>query len=77
MAAALTICADNGWWIAYHLLSLNPMYVLDTRARWFTDMGLKELVPWQETIAMTLSLLYLVVALAVVLRRAVMRRDLR
>lgn len=76
MAAVLTICADNGWWVAYHLLSLNPMYALDTRARWFTDMGLKELVPWQETIVMTLSLLYLAVALTVALRWVVTRRDL-
>ena len=76
VTAALSICASNGWWIAYHLLSLNPMYVLDTRARWFTDMGLKELVPWQETIVMTLSVLYLAVALAVAVRRA-SRRDLR
>ncbi|OZG62262.1 ABC-2 family transporter protein [Bifidobacterium lemurum] len=75
LAAVLTICADNGWWGAYHLLSLNPMYALDVRARWFTDMGLKELVPWQETIAMTLSLLYLAAVLAVALRRGV-HRDL-
>ncbi|WP_214309487.1 hypothetical protein [Bifidobacterium simiarum] len=66
------VCAQNGWWEAYHLIVLiaaGPMHALLTRSMWFTDMGLKALVPWQESIETLASAIILAIAVKMACRR--------
>ncbi|MBT1172876.1 hypothetical protein JS528_05810 [Bifidobacterium sp. MA2] len=67
--AALTVCEDRHWWIAYQLLSAHPAYALANQSQWFTDMSYDAVVPWQETWSVAVGLAVAVVALTVAVRR--------
>lgn len=62
-------------WILVQATSMQPMYVLATAGLWFTGMGLEEAVPWQECMAITVSLAYCALAL-VLARKAFSGKDL-
>lgn len=58
-----------GLWIACYLVSLSPPAVWMDQFAWFTEAGGNALIPWQETIGTTLSLVTLIAACALSLRR--------
>lgn len=54
MSSAL---ASLGLWSVYMLTTFSPVYLWLTINGWFTELGLGGLVPWQETMGLTLNLL--------------------
>ncbi|PLS30319.1 hypothetical protein Uis1B_1806 [Bifidobacterium margollesii] len=69
------ICSQNGWWGVYHLISAGPMHALLNRSMWFTDMGLKAVIPYQECIETLVSAVVLTIAVKAAWR-GFRRRDL-
>lgn len=44
-------CALNGWHTARVLMHAFPMPLLAVSRQWFTDLGLRSFIPWQEAAA--------------------------
>lgn len=47
---AQAVCALNGWNTARALMHVFPAPLLAVSGQWFTDLGLRSFIPWQEVL---------------------------
>ena len=48
---AQAVCALNGWHTARALMHVFPAPLLSVSGQWFTDLGLRSFIPFQEVAA--------------------------
>lgn len=65
----VSVLGELGWWAAYLIACFQPVMIWLSCNAWFTELGLNAVLPWQETIAVGLSLLLLSGGTILALRR--------
>ena len=46
----ISVLGELGWWAAYLIACFQPVMIWLSCSAWFTELGLSDLLPWQETI---------------------------
>lgn len=71
---AQAACALNGWNTARALMHVFPVPLLAVSGQWFTDLGLRTLIPWQE-VFVAFGGIAVLWCVHTVLRRAWLEKD--
>ncbi len=66
---APAICSSLGLWMVYFLLCCSPVGLWTGMEVWFTESGIRSLIPWQESIAAVAGLILLGTGVGLALRR--------